>query len=855
MTNYCYYTVVPKLPQTLQPLLEIANNLWWTWQTDAIELFYRIDQERWNSPSVEHNPIRLLGSLEWSELEVLAQDEGFMNHMHLVHRKFQEYMQQGTWYSRLSKDWEHFTITYFSLEYGIHESLPVYSGGLGILAGDHLKSASELGIPLVGVGLLYRHGYFRQSLNADGWQHERYPENDFHNMPMELVRDASGEPVKPYIDYPFGRVHFQIWRVAVGRISLYLLDTSLEENSEKAKQITKQLYGGDEEMRLQQEILLGIGGMRALKSMDINPTVCHMNEGHSGFMPLERIRYLMHERSLNFDTAFEVVYASNVFTTHTPVPAGNDRFAPELVLKYLGHYIHELGIDNQTFIDFGREVPGNKSELFCMTVIAIRFAGFKNGVSKLHGSVARHMWRNIWPSVPEQETPIDHVTNGVHLLSWLSRDVKDLLERYLGERWVDDPDDTEVWEKVRTIPDPELWHAREALRRRLVTFVRKRLRESLQRRGATKSEMAIADEVLDPKALTIGFARRFATYKRGDLLFHDLDRLRNILSDESRPVQFIFAGKAHPRDEGGKHIIKEIIHTLHLPEFRHKIVFLEDYDISLGRKMVQGVDLWLNNPRRPLEACGTSGMKVTPNAGLNMSILDGWWVEGYDPECGWSIGGGETYDDLDFQDEVESNSIYSLLENEILPAFYDRSTDGIPRRWMQMVKEAMTNLLPVFNTNNMVENYTTKFYLNASINWNQFEFSDFSHARKVASWNRKIQDHWHQVSVRQVQVKTDSEELGVGEMAHVEAEVLLDGLEPQDVIVEVYYGKMDHADRYIPNGFTERLNNVELIDGCLYRFSGDIVCHSSGRFACTVRVINNSPLDIRRLDITPMIWW
>ncbi|UCZ57220.1 alpha-glucan family phosphorylase [Desulfurispirillum indicum] len=854
MKNFSYYTVVPKLPEPLKPLQEISQNMWWSWQTDAIELFYRIDQDLWNNPSIEHNPIRLIGALSWERLEELAEDEGFLNHMNSVYREFQHYMTLETWYSRLSRDWQNFTIAYFSLEYGIHESLPIYSGGLGILSGDHLKSASELGIPLVGVGLLYRHGYFRQSLNADGWQHERYPENDFHNMPISLVRDKSGSPIKPYIDYPFGRVFFQIWQVAVGRITLYLLDACLDENAPEGREITKQLYGGDEEMRLKQEVLLGIGGIRALKSIGINPTVCHMNEGHSGFMPLERIRYLMHEQSLGFDAAFEAVYATNIFTTHTPVPAGNDRFTAEQVMKYLGKYIKELGIDAESFLGLGRENPDNKSELFCMTVIAIRMAGFKNGVSQLHGSVSRQMWKNIWPTVPEQETPIEHITNGVHVLSWLSRDMKDLLERYLGERWVDDPYDKEIWKKVRSIPDPELWHAREGLRRRLITFVRKRLKESLQRRGASKSEMALADEVLDPKALTIGFARRFATYKRGNLLFNDLDRLRSILADESRPVQFIFAGKAHPRDEGGKRIIKEIIHTVGLPEFRHKIVFLEDYDISLGRKLVQGVDLWLNNPRRPLEACGTSGMKVTPNAGLNMSILDGWWEEGYDPELGWSIGGRETYDDLSFQDEVESNSIYSLLENEVLPAFYTRSADGIPRKWLQMVKEAMVNLLPVFNTNNMVENYTTRYYLNASINWNQFEFENFAHARHVATWNSRVIAHWSSVSVRSVTIGQGTE-LGVGELAPVVAEVNLGNLTPQDVIVEAYYGRMEHTGRSIQQGQTQVLNSVEHIDGNLYRFHGMLPCPNSGRFACTLRVINNSPLDIRRLDITPLIWW
>uniref|UniRef100_UPI00055720ED alpha-glucan family phosphorylase n=1 Tax=Chrysiogenes arsenatis TaxID=309797 RepID=UPI00055720ED len=446
------------------------------------------------------------------------------------------------------------------------------------------------------------------------------------------------------------------------------------------------------------------------------------------------------------------------------------------------------------------------------------------------------------------------VTNGIHILSWLAKDMRDLLGRYLGERWVEAPDNRDLWKRVKRIPDPELWHVRESLRRQLVVYARRRLRESMEKRGMSKSELAVADEVLDPSALTIGFARRFATYKRGNLLFRDIPRLKKILMDVDRPVQFIFAGKAHPRDDGGKNIIKDIVHTIRDADFRHKIVFLEDYDISLARKLVAGVDLWLNNPRRPLEACGTSGMKVTPNAGLNMSILDGWWEEGYNSEVGWAIGVPEIYDDPEYQDEVESNAIYTLLEKEILPTFYDRSADGIPRRWIQFVKEAMTQLLPVFNTNHMVENYTNHFYLNASINWNQCEYDNFAHARAVAAWHQRVLQHWHEVCVTDVKVEHTHDTLGVGESAKITAEISLGTLAPTDIIVEVYYGKVEYSGNII-HGKSEWLSNVESLGDGRYRFTGTLACDRSGRFGCTVRVLNNSPLDIRRLDVAPLIWW
>ncbi len=672
------YMVSPSVPKELEPLIEITKNFWWCWNQKAVTLLRTIDIDNWDKR--DHNPIRVLGESLQERFDAMLQDDAAMMNLAEVYDEFKTYMKQETWYNSLddNQKTKNEKIAYFSFEYGLHESLPNYSGGLGILSGDHLKSASDLGLPLVAVGLLYRKGYFRQYLNADGWQQEYDIENDFFNLALEKVLDKNGETMKVDVDLPGRKVYAQIWKANVGRIELYYLDANIEENSVADRDITAQLYGGNLETRIQQEILLGIGGVKALEKLGIKPTIYHMNEGHSAFLSLERIRQLMENNNLDKNTAREVVYSSNIFTTHTPVPAGNDIFPIDMIQKYFTDYVKHIDMTMDEFIRLGRINPDDQKESFCMTVLALNLSAENNGVSELHGHVSRAMWKDIWKGVPVSELPIDSITNGIHTLSWISFDMQNLLDRYLGPRWRTKPLEYEIWERVQKIPDAELWRTHERRKERLIDFCRDRLKTQITNRGFTKSEIEHADQILSPEALTIGFARRFATYKRGTLLFRDLERLKKIVTNSEKPVQIIFAGKAHPHDNGGKELIRNIAEICRREDFRDHIVFIEDYDINVARYMVQGVDVWLNNPRRPLEASGTSGMKVPPNGGLNFSVLDGWWDEAYDGQNGWPIGNREEYTDLEYQDEVESKALYNVLENEIIPLFYERGRDNIP---------------------------------------------------------------------------------------------------------------------------------------------------------------------------------
>lgn len=831
------FTVVPSLPTGLSGLKALAYNLWWTWEPQAIELFRRIDLDLWHE--TRHNPVKMLGVLQQTRLEELLADDGFMAHLQRVEEMFREYMDGKTWYSRARNGGTPLRIAYFSMEFGLHESIPIYSGGLGVLSGDHLKSASDLGIPLVGVGLLYRQGYFRQYLNIEGWQQEIYSENDFYNMPLRLERDGDGVPLTISLDIGGHAVQANIWRVQVGRVPLYLLDANLETNSWEDRKITAQLYGGNQEMRIKQEILLGIGGIRALRLLGIDASVCHMNEGHSAFLALERIRGLMNERKLSFGEAREVVTAGNVFTTHTPVEAGIDHFAPDLVEKHLGAYYREMGLSRDTFLGLGRQNPGNSQETFCMAVLALRLAEHHNGVSKLHGQVSRTMWKNLWPDLPEDQIPLTSITNGVHTRTWLSGEMSGLLIRYLGTRWLDDPTDYDIWKKIRVVPDAELWRTRERSRERLVTFARKRLKDHLRHVGATAKELVAADEALDPEVLTIGFARRFATYKRGTLLLRDLDRLDRILNDTDRPVQIIFAGKAHPADFEGKELIRRIRQVSQEERFRQRIVFIEDYDLAVARKMVQGVDVWLNTPRRPLEASGTSGMKVAFNGGLNMSILDGWWPEGYRGDNGWAIGKGEEYDDLDYQNEVEGRAIYDLLEKEVVPLFYERGADCIPRGWVATMKSSMESLCPMFSTERMVQEYTDYCYLPAFRKWTTLGEEDLSLARDLCSWKERMRRQWSSVRVESTEAAI-SGEIPVGSRFQVQTRIGLGEIPLDELSVHVYCGVLDGSDGIVEGQLTP-LQPVEQVGADLYRFSGEVDCLLCGRLAFVVRIMPKHP--------------
>ncbi len=785
------YHVVPSLPKNLEKLREIAYNLHWSWNPDARELFRRLDRDLW--VETNHNPIIMLGNMSQNRLEDVSHDDGFRSHLNRVHNSLQDYLKEKTWYQKSYNNPDTFNIAYFSAEFGLTECLQNYSGGLGVLAGDHLKASSDLGIPLMGIGLLYKVGYFQQYLNSDGWQLERYEINDFDNLPMQRVLNKEGEPLIISVSFSNREVFFQVWKIQVGRVPLYLLDTNIQVNSEADRKITETLYGGNVETRIQQEIILGIGGIRTLHAIGIKPMVCHMNEGHSAFLSLERMRLLIQQTGLNYKEAKEIGYYSNIFTTHTPVPAGIDVFSNELVEKYLGSYYRdELKITGEEFYSLGTIYKDKQSSVFNMAHLAMNTAGYVNGVSKLHSSVSKKMWVSGYRGVPFNEIPIGYVTNGIHIRSHISREMEELYVQYLGEKWIENPSLKELWERVDRIPDEELWRTHERRRERLVAFARARLRNQILARGGSQAEIEKAAEVLNPGALTIGFARRFATYKRATLIFRNIERLADIVNSKEHPVQFIFSGKAHPKDDEGKRLIQEIVQIAKEDRFRRKIVFIENYDLNVARYLVEGCDIWLNNPRRPLEASGTSGMKIIANGGLNFSILDGWWDEGFDPEVGWKIGNGEEYSDPDYQDELEARQFYTTLESQIVPLFYAKGEDKLPRGWISMVKNSMKKLGPYFNTHRMVMEYFEKYY--ASAYERRIMLYEKGTIKELADWKEKIRQSWSQVKVLNTFTNGNMKQIFVGEDFPVKAEIDLGNLTPDDVEVQLYYGPIDKQD-------------------------------------------------------------
>jgi starch phosphorylase len=835
------FSIIPALPEPLKPLFDLAYNLRWAWKHDIIELFMRLDSDLWEKTN--HNPLLMLGTIEQSRLEAAAEDVGFMAHLARVTRYLEDHLaEKGTaWFARTHGETKDPLIAYFSLEFGITECLTIFAGGLGILAGDHIKSASDLGIPLVGMGLLYQQGYFRQYLNQAGWQQEAYEDNHFDNLPLRTVFDKNGKPLTVEMEFPGRTIFARIWRADVGRAALYLLDTNIPENTRpEDRDITDQLYGGDQDLRIRQEILLGIGGYRALKLLGLDPTVYHMNEGHSAFLALERIRCMMNTYNLTFEEGREAASAGLVFTTHTPVPAGHDRFPAPLMEYYFGDYVaNKLKLPWNDFLALGRQNPGDYGEPFCMTILALRMSAYTNGVSRLHGEVTRQMWEGLWPGVPHNEIPISHVTNGVHILSWISRDMKVLYDRYLGPRWREEPADQSVWERATRIAPEELWRTHERRRERLVSFARQRLRQQLEQRGVSQSEVKAADEALDPETLTIGFARRFATYKRAALILRDPERLARLLNDPERPVQIIFAGKAHPDDTPGKELIQKIVSITRREEFRSRIVFLEDYDMTSARYILQGVDIWLNTPRRPREASGTSGMKAAANGVLNLSILDGWWDEAYTPEVGWAIGRRESYDNNDYQDQVESETLYDLLERDMVPMFYERGRDGLPRQWIARMKDSIGALSHFFNTNRMVAEYTDRFYIPTARRFEALVGDDLARAKALAAWKRRIAQNWSNIHIASVNGSLPSE-IKVGDTFVAQAEVYLGALTPEDVTVELYIGLVN-PNGEITRGRATPMRVVKQTREGAYLFEADAQCAMSGLHGYTVRVLPYHP--------------
>ncbi|MBZ0265970.1 alpha-glucan family phosphorylase [bacterium] len=843
--------VIPTLPKKLERLRSVALDLHWVWSPDAIDLFRRLDQDLW--VHTEQNPVRMLAEIGQERLENIASDEGFLAQLDRIWHTFESYRKESTWYQKTFTNHKKLKIAYFSAEFGLHESLPVYSGGLGVLAGDYLKAASDLGIPIIGVGLAYQKGYFRQYLNADGWQQESYPENDMFCLPIELLRDeASGKPIECNVWVGSRDVALHIWRVQIGRTELYLLDTNVLANDPEDRKITETLYGGGYETRIRQEIVLGIGGLIALEKLGIDATIFHLNEGHSAFMALERIRKLMEESQLTFEEARLAAKSSNVFTTHTPVPAGIDRFGKDLIDKYFQSYWPQLGLDRRSFFALGGADPDKTDTTFNMAILAIKLSATTNGVSQLHASVSRNMWKDLWPGVHKSEIPILGITNGVHAPSWISDDMRRLLDRELGPRWEENPLGTQMWKRVQQISNEEIYRMRERLRRRLIAFSRKRLRKQLSQRNANPSEIEQVGNVLDMETLTIGFARRFATYKRAGLLFSDRERLLRILTNPQKPVQLIFAGKAHPADEPGKRIIREIVHFARDERVRNRIVFIEDYDINVARHMVQGCDVWLNNPRRPLEASGTSGMKAAVNGVLNCSTLDGWWDEAFSPKIGWAIGHGETYDDVKLQDKVESEALYDILEEHIVPLFYHQDSLGVPRAWTNMIKDTLEIVFPRFVMARMVDEYTQQAYLPCLERYERLSEDGFKRTRELNSWTHKIQNNWSAVKVLDV-VDNSPAQLHVGESINVTTTVSLGQLEPSDVCVEAFRGPLS-GDRELQKGDGIALSFIERDErgNCIY--GGDLLCDSSGYFGYAIRILPCHEDVLRSMEMGYVVW-
>jgi starch phosphorylase len=839
------FKVVPKYPEKLAPLKKMAYNVLFSWRNSIRDLFQRMDPKLWED--LGHNPVAFMGQISQERLEALVNDLGFMSQLEEEAHSFEKYMgapkvgDPGT------------CVAYFSAEFGLTTCLPIYSGGLGMLAGDHLKSASDLSIPLVGMGLLYQEGYFSQYLNNDGWQMERYPINDFDNMPVTRVTDASGRQLKVHVSFKGRDVAVAVWCVQVGRVPLYLLDTDLNENEPEFRGTTAQLYGGNRETRIRQELVLGVGGVRALKAMALVPTVIHMNEGHSAFSALERINLLRKDYNLSFDAAREVVQASTIFTTHTPVPAGNDTFDPELARAYFEDYAKELGINWRVLLGYGRINPRDDGEPFGVTPLSLRLSAHANGVSRLHGRVSRSMWQDIWPKTPVEDTPIDYVTNGVHVSSWASREITRLYDSYLGAEWNEDRDPVHIWQQVKQIPMSELWRAHENCRTRLVGFARRALFRQLKAQGASTDALRQSMEVLDPETLTIGFARRFATYKRATLLFRNPDRLDKILNNQIRPIQLIIAGKAHPQDNEGKAFIKSILHLTREPRFRKRIVFLENYNMAVASLLVSGCDVWLNNPRRPLEACGTSGMKALANGVLNLSVLDGWWDEGYSPEYGWAIGQGEEDPNHELQDETESLGLYNLLEKQVAPLFYQRTADGIPQVWCHMMRSSIRDLLPRFSSHRMVLEYYNNYYIPSSRRFQSLTSDNFAAAQSQSEWRNKLMTTWSEVVIQSISSNADGGQKMVGEDMEFEARVILGALTPEDVTVEAYYGPLNHMGEFTDR-FTLPLEPAGESGGGVWLFKNAVTCRTTGKFGYTVRV-TPSQKRLANPFVTGLICW
>ena len=846
-------TVNPQLPKRIGRITEIANNLWWSWNTNFLRLFKMIDIDLWER--CNKNPVKFLKSVDQERLENAAKDLTFVKEYDKIVDDFDGYMNsKNTWFNQKYPDNRNDLIAYFSAEYGLDQTIGIYSGGLGILSGDHLKSASDLGIPLVAVGLLYKNGYFNQIIDRYGMQHPEYRDLDLYDLPINPVKDLDGNDLMLYIKFPKRRIYLKVWEINVGRVKLYLMDSDIDVNNEEDRDTTARLYGGDQEMRIRQEIILGMGGVSLLRRLGLNPTVYHMNEGHSAFLNLELIKNTIKEKQVSFEVAKDIASSKTVFTTHTPVPAGNDIFPIGLVEKYFKDFWPRLGLTREEFLKLGMKPGEGLEQGFNMGIFALKIAGKKNGVSKLHGEVSRELFADVWPHIAPSESPITYVTNGIHTCSWLAPKMKELYNKYLMPYWQDNIHEDYVWEKIKTIPDDKLWKVHMDRKVKLLALVKENVTRRLRREGVSYDEISEITSKLNPEALTIGFARRFATYKRATLIFKDLERITQILNDSNRPVQLIFAGKAHPADKDGAELIKYIHEISMKPQFKGKIFVLENYNIEISRYMVSGVDVWLNNPRRPMEASGTSGQKASVNGVVNFSVLDGWWAEGYNQKNGWSIGTNKEYPSYEEQDKADSESIYYTLENKIIPIYYDKDRNGISKSWMELMKNSIMSTGGKYSTARMLVDYTNKLYI-PLCNLTKKYYNDLNKVTEYNSWKESLYSNWKDIQIEQVENNADNITVDAGAEIEVRCAVTLPNIDPNYIRAEVYYGK------FLEDGTVQDVKiipmKVERVEeeNKKYYYVAKIDLTSGGNYGYSFRVMpqHEMLLDSENLDLVKWI--
>ncbi len=846
-------TVNPQLPKRIEKLSEISNNLWWSWNTEFLRLFKTIDNDLWET--CEKNPVKFLKQVSQERLEAVSKNVEFLKEYDKLARQFEDYMNsKNTWFANNYPENKNDLIAYFSAEYGLDRTIPIYSGGLGILSGDHLKSASDLGIPLVAVGLLYKNGYFHQKINGYGDQETEYINIELSNLPINPVKDKNGEDLIIYVKFPKRRLYLKVWQINVGRIKLYLLDSDIEKNNPEDRDVTLRLYGGDQEMRIRQEIVLGMGGTNLLtRALGLNPTIYHMNEGHSAFLILELIKNIIRDKQVSFDVARDIASSKTVFTTHTPVPAGNDIFPLDLVDKYFKDFWPRLGLDREEFLRLGMKPSQMLEPGFNMGILALKVAGKKNGVSKLHGAVSRELFGDVWPDIAANESPITYVTNGIHTCSWLSPKLKELYNKYLMPYWQDNIHEDKVWEKINNIPDKTLWETHQDRKEKLLKLVKDNTTQRLRRSGYSYEEINEITSKLNPNALTIGFARRFATYKRATLIFKDLERITQILNNSEKPVQLIFAGKAHPADKEGQDLIKRIHEISMMPQFKGKIFLLENYNIAMSQYLVSGVDVWLNNPRRPMEASGTSGQKASVNGVINFSVLDGWWAEGYNQENGWTIGTNAEYNSYEEQDIADSQSMYRTLEDKIIPTYYNKNEEGISPKWIRIMKNSIISTGGKYSTARMLVDYTNNLYM-PLCNLTKKYYKNVDTVAEYNLWKKNLYINWKDIKITQTN-NLDNITIDAGNNIEVKCEVELPNVDLDNITVECYYGKI------LDNGIVENVSIIPMKltgkdeENKKYEYTTKIELKTGGNYGYTFRVMprHEMLLDAENLNLVKWV--